>query len=147
MQDKSWDDPYDKGYFTHNERRDPRPPDAIIRVHNVKASLWVNDGDYGPYYNVKVTRVYRNKRYDPNNPSMGDEWKHTNNFGYADLLKVKEVIDLAHKYIMEQKNWLTENAPMSYYMPQSEEQEHEPRTEAGQAQAQTPEQGEPKERW
>ena len=144
MQDKSWDDHNDRGHF--NDRHEPRAPDAIIRVHNVKASLWVNDGDYGPYYNIKVTRVYRNKRYDPENPSTGEEWRHTNNFGYADLLKVKEVVALAHKYILEQKdNWLTENAPLSYYMPQSE-YEDEPRTEAGQAQAQTQER-EPTERW
>ena len=146
MQDKSWDD-HDRNYRHGGDSRDPRPPDAIIRVHNVKASLWVNDGDYGPYYNIKITRVYRNKRYDPQNPSMGDEWKHTSNFGYVDLLKVKEVVDLAHKYIMEQKNWLTENAPMSYYMPQDHDDRHEPRTEAGQAQAQVLDQEEQKERW
>lgn len=71
-----------------------------IRLGAIAASVFRNDGEHGPRYNVSIDRSYRD----------GDQWKHTRSFGRDDLLLVAKVADMAHTWIHEHKQ-SSENGP------------------------------------
>jgi len=53
----------------------------------VKGSIWLNDGEKGPYYTVNISRSYKDKK---------EEWKTTSTFS---LLDVSDVISIAEEAI------------------------------------------------
>ena len=63
-----------------------------IRLGRIKATIWENETENGPRYNVTVSRLYKD----------GDEWKQTTSFGRDDLPLVAKVADLAHTWTYEQ---------------------------------------------
>ena len=67
-------------------------PVHTIRLGRIKATIWANQSQNGPWYSVQVCRVYRN----------GDEWKQSDSFGRDDLLLVCKVLDQAHTWIYQQ---------------------------------------------
>ena len=64
-----------------------------IRIGNVRAAVWANQGKKGSWYNISVTRTYR----DGNTP------KDSSSFGTGDLLAAAKVLDLAHNWCLENK--------------------------------------------
>src|SRR5207253_9594007 len=64
-------------------------PAHEIRLGRIKATIWANQGDNGPWYNVKLSRSYKD----------GEEWKSTTSFGRDELLTVAKVADLANSCI------------------------------------------------
>ena len=64
-----------------------------IRIGNITASIWANEGQNGTFYNVTVSRSYKD----------GDQWKDTNSFNRDDLLVVAKLSDLAHTWVCEQE--------------------------------------------
>ena len=63
-----------------------------IRLGRIKATIWENETENGPRYNVTVSRLYKD----------GDEWKQTSSFGRDDLPLVAKVADMAHTWSYEQ---------------------------------------------
>ena len=81
--------------------QDDRPnlPTHVVRLGLVRASVWLNQTEQGPRYNVSVSRLYMG----------GDQrWHSTASFGLKDLLPLAKVVDQAHTWISEQ---LTAEAP------------------------------------
>ena len=80
-------------------------PAHEIRLGRIKATIWANQHDNGTWYNVTLTRNYKD----------GDEWKSSNSFGRDELLTVAKVADSANSWIHEQSQPATpsgeENAP------------------------------------
>ena len=66
-------------------------PVHTIRLGRMKAAIWANQSQNGPWYSVKVRRVYRN----------GDEWKQSDRLGRDDLLLACKALDQAHTWIYE----------------------------------------------
>ena len=74
------------------------PPDAslsarpvhTIRHRSLKVSIWRNDTEKGPVYNVTIVRGYRRD---------GEEWKDSHSFGYDDLPIIAKLLDDAHSFI------------------------------------------------
>ena len=64
-------------------------PAHEIRLGRIKATIWANQGDNGTWYNVNLSRSYKD----------GDEWKSSTSFGRDELLTVAKVADLAHSWI------------------------------------------------
>lgn len=64
-------------------------PAHEIRLGRIKATLWANQAEKGPWYNVNLSRHYKD----------GDDWKSSASFGRDDLLVVAKVADLAHSWI------------------------------------------------
>jgi hypothetical protein len=64
-------------------------PAHEIRLGRIKATIWANQGENGTWYNVTLSRTYRD----------GDEWKSSSSFGRDDLLTVAKVADLANSSI------------------------------------------------
>jgi hypothetical protein len=72
---------------------DKNRPVHVVRLRNIRAAIWANDGELGPRYNVTVSRLYKD----------GDQqWKTSDGFGRDDLLLLAKVLDLAHSWICEE---------------------------------------------
>jgi hypothetical protein len=64
-------------------------PAHEIRLGRIKATIWANQNDNGTWYNVVLSRNYKD----------GDEWKSSSSFGRDELLTVAKVADLANSWI------------------------------------------------
>ncbi len=69
-----------------------KSPIYEIRFGFVKAAIWKNETENGPWYNVTISRFYK----------QGNEWKDATSFGRDDLLLVAKAADVAHTWICEQ---------------------------------------------
>jgi hypothetical protein len=68
-------------------------PVHAVRHRNLKASIWVNQTEKGPMYNVTVTRAYREN----------DRWHDSTSFGYDDLMNVAKLMYDCHTFISVQR--------------------------------------------
>lgn len=66
-------------------------PAAEVRFGNIRAAIWRNEGESGPWYNVTFERGYRD----------GSELKFAQSFGRDDLLTLAKIADQAHSQIFE----------------------------------------------
>jgi hypothetical protein len=64
-------------------------PAHEIRLGRIKATIWANQGDNGTWFNVTLTRNYKD----------GDEWKSSTSFGRDELLTVAKAADMANTWI------------------------------------------------
>src|ERR1700733_6209100 len=74
-------------------------PAHEIRLGRLKAAIWENQGDNGAWYNVTLSRNYKD----------GDEWKSSASFGRDELLTVAKVADLANSWIHNQSQGSSTN--------------------------------------
>ena len=65
-----------------------------IRVSGVQAAIWQNRGNLGTWYNVTLSRSYKD---------ADDEWKSADSFSVNDLLLVAKVADEARSWIMQKQ--------------------------------------------
>jgi hypothetical protein len=63
-----------------------------VRLGRIRAAIWQNETDSGTFYNVTITRLYKD----------GDDWKDSTSYGRDDLPLVAKVCDQAHTWIFEQ---------------------------------------------
>ena len=61
---------------------EPNTPRDVLRDGNLKASIWRNDGEKGPFYSVSLARVYRDDQGEP---------RDAHSFSGTDLLRVSEL--------------------------------------------------------
>ena len=64
-------------------------PAHEIRLGRIKATIWANQGDKGTWYNVTLSRNYKD----------GEEWKSSASFGRDELLTVAKAADMANTWI------------------------------------------------
>ena len=67
-------------------------PAHEIRLGRIRATIWQNQRDNAIWFNVTLSRLYKD----------GEEWKSTTSFGRDDLLTVIKVADLANTWIHNQ---------------------------------------------
>ena len=70
----------------------PRQPADVIRDTNLKATIWRNDSDKGPFYATEFARTYRDK---------DGEYRDTHSFATSDLLKLAELARAAYSRTSE----------------------------------------------
>ena len=68
-------------------------PAGEIRYGRLRATIWKQESDKGPWYSVVLTRSYQ----DP----QGD-WHAASSFGRDDLLLLAKLCDQAHSWIHQQ---------------------------------------------
>ncbi len=68
-------------------------PAHSIREADVKATIWRNHGENGDFYNVTLSRTFKDEEGNP---------KNTNSFGLYDLTKIEMVVRNARTWIMDQ---------------------------------------------
>ena len=74
-------------------------PAHEIRLGRIKATIWGNQGDNGTWYNVTLSRNYKD----------GEEWKSSVSFGRDELLTVAKAADMANSWIHGQSQSSTAN--------------------------------------
>lgn len=62
-----------------------------VRAGSVLASVWENKSEKGRWYNVTLTRLYKD----------GDSWKSSSSFGSQDLVDVARVAVVAEMWVNE----------------------------------------------
>ena len=67
-------------------------PAHEIRLGRIKATIWANQAEGGTWYNVTLSRNYKDD----------DEWKSSASFGRDELLTVAKAADLANTWIHNQ---------------------------------------------
>lgn len=70
-----------------------RKPIHEIRLSRVKAAIWQNPTDNGIFYNVTVSRLYRD----------ADQWKWSDSFGRDELPLLASVTDQAWHWILQKQ--------------------------------------------
>lgn len=68
-------------------------PVHTVRHRNLKASVWRNDTERGPMYNVLVVRSYRE----------GEEWHDSHSLGYDDLMNAAKLLYDCHSFITAER--------------------------------------------
>jgi hypothetical protein len=68
---------------------EPNRPVHQVRWGNLKAAIWLNETDNGRFYNVTLSRSYKD----------GEDWHDTGSFGFDDLLVLAKVLDECHTWI------------------------------------------------
>lgn len=68
-------------------------PAHSIREADVKATIWLNHGEKGDFYNVTLSRTFKDEKDKP---------KDTYSFGLYDLTKVEMALRKAQDWIMNQ---------------------------------------------
>ena len=66
-------------------------PAHEIRLGRIKATIWANLNDNGTWYNVTLSRNYKD----------GDEWKSSESFGRDDIPLVIKALDRAQDFIFD----------------------------------------------
>lgn len=81
--------------------RKEKGPSPEIELHDgsIRAASWREDGEYGPYYNTKITRRYRNDE---------GEIRETSSLRERDLLTAANLAQETHRTIRERKRELTQ---------------------------------------
>jgi hypothetical protein len=67
-------------------------PVHTVRHRGLKATVWRNQTEKGPMYNVTLVRSYRDR--------ASGEWHDTASFGYDDLMNLSALMYEAHSYYL-----------------------------------------------
>tara|TARA_R110001599_G_scaffold25282_8_gene90576 strand:+ start:1919 stop:2260 length:342 start_codon:yes stop_codon:yes gene_type:complete len=70
-----------------NRQTEPKQPADVIRDGNLKASIWRNEGESGPFYATSFARSYKDR---------DGEYRDTHSFVATDLLKLSELARTAY---------------------------------------------------
>ena len=70
------------------------------RVGAIEVAIWKNEGEKGPWFSVSHSRSYK----------QGDEWKESDRYGEDDLLTLVKLLDMAHSWIITQRQQLGQQA-------------------------------------
>ncbi|WP_282060611.1 hypothetical protein [Roseobacter litoralis] len=72
---------------TQNQRPRGNAPEDTLRDGSLKASIWRNDGENGPYYTTTLARTFTNAK---------GQVQDSHSFGAGDLLRVGELARSAY---------------------------------------------------
>ncbi len=67
-----------------------RKPVHTLRHRRLKATIWRNETERGPIFNVTIIRSYKQK---------DGEWRDSHSIGYDDLMNVAALMYEAHAFI------------------------------------------------
>lgn len=87
-------------------------PTKEIRLGRITAAIWLNEGSNGAFYNVTISRIYKD----------GNDWRRSDSFGRDDLPLVAKVADLAHTWIYEQPKPAANAAPQNDFVADAQNQ-------------------------
>lgn len=76
------------------------PPIETLRDGNIKASLWVNESDNGPFITTTIARTYTDQK---------GQVRDTTGFTGTDLLRVAELARVAYQRAGELRRELTQD--------------------------------------
>lgn len=72
-------------------RNKDNAPEIVLRDGNLRSATWRSEGEYGPLFNTKITKLYRDEDGNP---------QETSTLGSKDLLRVSELARETHYKIL-----------------------------------------------
>lgn len=72
----------------------PNKPIETLRDSRLKASIWENESEKGPYYTVSLAKIYEDK---------DGQLQETQSFSASELLRVAELAREAHGVVRDLK--------------------------------------------
>lgn len=88
-----------------------RQPVKRLRDGTVGASIWRQESQNGPFFNVTLERSYQ----DDN-----EQWQYSNSLGRYDLLSASKLLDRAHTWIVNEDARLKAEARAKEGLPSDE---------------------------
>jgi hypothetical protein len=76
----------------HEESDGANRPAHEVRLGRIKAVVWRNQSESGPWFSVVISRLYKE----------GNDWRQSDSFSRDDLPLVAKVADMAHTWIYQQ---------------------------------------------
>ena len=68
-------------------------PIKTLRAGRIQTAVWENHSDKGPFYNVTVSRSYKD----------GETWKSSDSFGRDDLLVLAQLLGATYTFILQKQ--------------------------------------------
>ncbi len=68
-------------------------PIKTLRGGRIQVAVWENHSDKGPFYNVTVSRSYKENEI----------WKSSDSFGRDDLLVLAQLLGSSYTYILQKQ--------------------------------------------
>jgi hypothetical protein len=78
------------GVKAPNREAKKQRPVFEARYGRLKVSVWRQESEKGPWFNVVLNRTYKDE---------AGQWQNSNSFGARDLLEVAKLCDQAHTWI------------------------------------------------
>ena len=78
---------------TQTQENPKQRPAQTIRFGRLKATIWRQESDNGPWYTVVLTRTYKDQ---------AGSWQSSSSFGRDDLLLLAKLADQAHSWVCRQ---------------------------------------------
>lgn len=72
-------------------RNKDNAPEIVLRDTNLRSATWITEGEYGPMFNTRITKLYRDEDGNP---------QETATMGSKDLLRVSELARETHYKIL-----------------------------------------------
>ena len=74
-----------------NQNQKDNNPEFVLRDGNLRSATWRSEGEYGPMFNTKLTKIYRNE---------DGEFRETSTLNANDLLRVAELARETHQEVL-----------------------------------------------
>src|SRR5262249_25609868 len=78
------------GVKAPNREAKKQRPVFEARYGRLRVSVWRQDSDKGPWFNVTLSRIYKDET---------GAWQNSSSFGARDLLEVAKLCNAAHTWI------------------------------------------------
>ena len=74
-----------------NLSQNDNSPEFVLRDGNLRSATWRSEGEYGPMFNTKLTKIYRDE---------DGEFRETSTLNANDLLRVAELARETHQEVL-----------------------------------------------
>ena len=75
-------------------RENDNAPDFVLRDGNLRSATWRSEGEYGPLFNTKITKLFRDN---------DGEFRETSTLGSKDLLRAGELARETHAEVLKRQ--------------------------------------------
>jgi len=75
-------------------RENENAPEIVLRDGNLRSATWRSEGEYGPLFNTKITKLYRDNDGNP---------RETATLGSKDLLRASELARETHYEVLKRQ--------------------------------------------
>ena len=80
--------------MTDNNNENENAPEIVLRDGALRSATWREDGEYGPMFNTRITKLYRDDEGQP---------RETSTLSSKDLLRAAELARETHYEVLERQ--------------------------------------------
>ena len=79
---------------TSPDQKNENAPEFLLRDGNLRSATWRSEGEYGPLFNTRITKLYRDNEGNP---------RETSTLGSKDLLRASELARETHYEVLKRQ--------------------------------------------